>query len=134
MIARNTYTGDQYYNWDLRVTRAVHINDRLTANLAFDAFNLLNRANFDEVTGVYGSPVFCGGVPHHYNDAMTRAIQQGSPSVTCPNGGISVPGGSLAPTPIGTTLFIPTTPNTSFGLPRTAFNPRQLQFSARFTF
>ena len=134
MIGRNTYTGDQYYNWDVRVTRAVHINDRLTANLAFDAFNLLNRANFDEVTGVYGSPVFCGGVPRHYNDAMTRAIQQGSQSVTCPNGGISVPGGSLAPTPIGTTLFIPTTPNTNFGLPRTAFNPRQLQFSARFTF
>ncbi len=134
MIPRNTYIGDPYYNWDLRVTRAVHINDRFTANLAFDAFNLLNRANYDEVTSVYGSPVFCGGVPQHYNDAMTRAIQQGSASVTCPNGGTSVPGGSVAPTPIGTTLFIPTTPNTNFGLPRTAFTPRQLQFSVRFTF
>jgi hypothetical protein len=134
MIPRNTYIGDPYYNWDLRVARAVHINERLTMNLAFDAFNLLNRANYDEVTSVYGSPVFCGGVPHHYNDAMTRAIQQQAASVTCPNGGIGVPGGSLAPTPIGTDLFIPTTPNTNFGLPRTAMNPRQLQVSARFTF
>jgi outer membrane receptor protein involved in Fe transport len=134
MIPRNTYIGDPYYNWDLRVTRAVHINERLTANLAFDAFNLLNRANFDEVTSVYGSPVFCGGVPGHYNDSLTRAIQQGSASVACPNGGISVPGGTVAPTPIGTNLFIPTAPNTNFGVPRTAFNPRQLQFSARFTF
>lgn len=134
MISRNSYTGDPYYNWDLRVTRAVHINERLTANFAFDAFNLLNRANYDEVTSVYGSPVFCGGVPKHYNDGLTRAIQQGSSSVTCPNGGISVPGGSLAPTPIGTTLFIPAQPNTNFGVPRTAFTPRQLQFSARFTF
>jgi len=134
MIDRNTYIGDQYYDWDLRVTRAVHINDRLTANLAFDAFNLLNRANFDEVTSVYGSPVFCGAIPLHYNDATTRAIQQQAGSVTCPNGGIPVPGGSVAPTPIGTALFIPTTPNPSFGLPRTAFNPRQLQFSVRFTF
>jgi len=134
MIDRNTYIGDQFYDWDLRVTRAVHINDRLTANLAFDAFNLLNRANFDEVTSVYGSPVFCGGVPQHYNDATTRAIQQGAGSVTCPNGGIPVPGGSVALTPIGSALFIPTTPNSNFGVPRTAFNPRQLQFSVRFTF
>jgi hypothetical protein len=134
MIDRNTYIGDPYYNWDLRITRALHINERLTANLAFDAFNLLNRANFDEVTSVYGSPVFCGGIPGHYKDRMTDAIQQQSASVACPNGGISVPGGSVAPTPIGTTLFIPTTPNLNFGVPRTAFNPRQLQFSVRFSF
>jgi outer membrane receptor protein involved in Fe transport len=150
MIPRNTYTGDPYYNWDLRVSRAVHINDRLIANLAFDAFNLLNRANFDEVTGVYGSPVFCGGIPQHYNDGMTRAIQQGSASVACPVGdGLAIPGvGSYASTPITTAsggsclppnistscLFIPAAPNSNFGLPRTAFNPRQLQFSVRFTF
>jgi len=134
MISRNTYTGDQEYDWDLRVTRNIHINERFTMVAAFDAFNLLNRANFDEVTSVYGSPVFCGGIPRHYNDAMTRAIQQQSPSVACPNGGITVPGGSVAPTPIGTALFIPTTPNATFGIPRTAFNPRQLQFSVRLTF
>jgi outer membrane receptor protein involved in Fe transport len=134
MIPRNTYVGDPYYNWDLRLARAVHFNERLTANFAFDAFNLLNRANFDEVTSVYGSPVFCGGIPTHYNDSLTRAIQQGSSSVACPSGGITVPGGSVAPTPIGTTLFIPTTPNSTFGLPRTAFNPRQLQLSVRFAF
>ncbi len=134
MIPRNTYIGDPYYNWDLRLARNVHINERLAVNLAFDAFNLLNRANFDEVTGVYGSPVFCGGIPQHYNDALTRAIQQQSTSVACPNGGTAVPGGTLAPTPIGTTLFIPTTPNPNFGVPRTAFNPRQLQFSVRFSF
>ncbi len=134
MIDRNTYIGDPEYDWDLRVTRNVHINERLTANLAFDAFNLLNRANYDEVTSVYGSPVFCGAIPLHYNDATTRAIQQQAGSVSCPNGGITVPGGSVAPTPIGTALFIPTTPNSNFGVPRTAFNPRQLQFSVRFTF
>ncbi len=134
MISRNTYIGDPYYNWDLRVTRNIHLNERLTMVAAFDAFNFLNRANYDEVTSVYGSPVFCGGVPGHYNDAMTRAVQQQAATVTCPNGGIPVPGGSLAPTPIGTDLFIPTTPNANFGLPRTAFTPRQLQFSVKFTF
>jgi len=138
MISRNTYTGDPEYNWDLRLARNVHLNERLTVNLAFDAFNLLNRPNVDEVTSVYGSPVFCGGIPHHYNDAMTLAIQHGSSSVACPVGNVTnlVPSfvGSFATTPINTNLFIPAAPNPNFGLPRTALNPRQLQFSVRFSF
>jgi len=138
MIPRNTYIGDQEYNWDLRLARAVHINERMIINFAFDAFNVLNRPNVDEVTSVYGSPVFCGGIPQHYNDAMTRAIQQGSSSVACPVGNVTniVPSfvGSFATTPINTNLFIPAKPNANFGLPRTMLNPRQLQFSVRFTF
>ena len=151
MISRNTYVGDPYYNWDLRVTRNIHLNERLTMVAAFDAFNLINRANYDEVTSVYGSPVFCGGVPHHYNDSLTRSIQQASPTVACPVGNVTtiVPPfvGSFATTPIPNTnpidpcfptgftcLFIPTAPNANFGLPRTAFTPRQLQFSVKFTF
>jgi hypothetical protein len=106
-------------------------------NLAFDAFNVLNRPNVDEVTSVYNSPVFCGSpavIPRRYNDSITRAIQRGSASTACPFGGIPVPGGSIAPTPIGTFLFIPTNPNPNFGLPRTMLNPRQLQFSVKFMF
>ena len=137
MIPRNTYIGDPDYNWDLRIARAIHLGDRMQMNLAFDAFNLLNRPNVDEVTSVYGSPVFCGSpgvIPRNYRDAVSRAIQAQDSSTACPNGGIPVPGGSLAPTPIGTALFIPNNPNPSFGLPRTMLNARQLQFSLRFTF
>jgi len=136
MIPRNTYIGDPDYNWDLRLARAVHFSDRLQAQFAFDAFNLLNRPNVDEVTSVYGSPVFCGttpAIPRRYNDAVSRSIQAQSASTACPNGGIPVPGGSLAPTPIGTDLFIPTLPNANFGLPRTMLNARQLQFSVHFS-
>jgi len=95
----------------------------------------------DEVTPVYGSPVFCGGaIPRHYRDATSRSIQAGA--VACPFGGIGVPGGSIAPTPIfndfpgapGAFLFIPNNPNPNFGLPRTMLNPRQFQFAARFNF
>jgi hypothetical protein len=110
-----------------------------------DAFDLLNRHNVDEVTSVYGSPVFCGTtptIPGRYKDAATIAIEQGAPSTACPVGPIqAVPGvpqaGTLAPTPggaAGGALYIPFQPNSSFGLPRTMFNPRQLQFSAKFTF
>ncbi|HXY50361.1 MAG TPA: carboxypeptidase regulatory-like domain-containing protein [Terriglobales bacterium] len=149
MIPRNTYTGDTLYSWDLRLARDIHLSERMQLNLAFDAFNLLNRPNVDEVTSVYGSPVFCGAaIPGHYNDATTRAIQQSA--VACPVGdGLAIPGvGSFASTPItaelGSTcsppnvsplcIFIPANPNPNFGRPRTMFNPRQLQFSVKFTF
>ena len=151
MISRNTYIGDAEYIWDLRLSRNVHLSERYTMTLAFDAFNLPNHPNVDEVTSVYGSPVFCGGIPQHYNDALTKAIQQGSAAVACPVGNVTtiVPSfiGSFATTPIpnanpidpcfktgSTCLFIPALPNSNFGLPRTALNPRELQFSMRFNF
>jgi hypothetical protein len=151
MVSRNTYVGDPEYVWDLRLARSVHISERWTVNFAVDAFNIPNRPNVDEVTSVYGSPVFCGGIPQHYNDAMTRAIRQQTPSVACPLGNVTniVPSfvGSFATTPITnfnpkdpcfstgfTCLFIPAKPNSNFGVPRTAFNPRELQFSMKVTF
>jgi len=153
MIPRNTYIGDPLYSWDLRIARDFHITERMRLNLAFDAFNVLNRPNVDEVTSVYNSPVFCGTppvVPRHYNDGITRAIQQQDASTACPVGdGLAIPGvGSFASTPItaesgGSCMppdispsckFIPAFPNPTFGTPRTMFNARQLQFSMRFTF
>jgi hypothetical protein len=86
----------------------------------------------DEVTSVYGSPIFCGTtpvIPLHYNDAVSRAIQQQDASTACPGGG------APAPTPIpGDSLFIPAKPNATFGLPRTMLNPRQFQFGLKFSF
>ena len=137
MIPRNTYIGDPLYSWDLHVGRFFQLTERMRLNVGVDAFNFLNRPNVDEVTSVYGSPVFCGApptVPRHYKDAVSRAIQGGAASTACPAGPVSVPGGTLAPTPIGTDLFIPSNPNPNFGEPRTMLNPRQFQFAARITF
>lgn len=139
MIPRNTYIGDPDYDWDLRVAKILHITERAQAQLAFDAFNVLNRPNVDEVTSVYNSPVFCGTtptVPRHYRDSVSLAIQAQAPSTACPVGNVVIPGvpGSFATTPIGTNLYIPTYPNPIFGMPRTMLNARQLQFSVRFSF
>jgi hypothetical protein len=151
MVKRNTYVGDPLYSWDLHLGRYFNLTERLKLDLSGDAFNLLNRSNIDEVTSVYNSPVFCGApavIPRKYNDLTSRAIQSASPSTACPVGQTVVPGGSFANTPIVTTppalvgiipttfyqLFIPTTPNPVFGLPRTMFNPRQFQLVARFSF
>ncbi|HEV3481703.1 MAG TPA: TonB-dependent receptor [Candidatus Acidoferrales bacterium] len=150
MIARNTYIGDPLYAWDLHLGRYFQLTERIKMDLSVDAFNFLNRSNVDEVTSVYGSPVFCGGaIPKHYRDATSRAIQTGSATMACPVGQTVIPGGSLANTPIVDTppgvlalgappaftqLFIPTNPNPTFGLPRTMLNPRQFQFAAKFSF
>jgi Carboxypeptidase regulatory-like domain len=153
MVPRNTYIGDPEYDWDLRVARAFHVTEKVQMEAAVDAFNVLNRPNVDEVTSVYGSPVFCGTtptIPRHYRDAVSRAIQAQDPSTACPLGdGAAIPGvGSFASTPItplvgqtcstlpaeSSCLFIPALPNSNFGLPRTMLNARQLQFSLRFSF
>ena len=133
VIPRNTYFGDSLRTWDLRLGRTFHLTEGKKLDLIMDAFNLLNRPNVDEVTPVYGSPVFCGGViPKNYKDAATVAIFNGT--AACPVGPIVIPGGSLAPNPIGSVSFIPATPNPTFGQPRTMLNPRQLQFAAKLTF
>ncbi|HUK23000.1 MAG TPA: TonB-dependent receptor [Terriglobales bacterium] len=127
---RNAYRGDQLYTVDIRLARMFHINERIGLDLALDAFNVFNRQNINEVTSVYGggTPDFCGGstpfngpVPKHYNDATSLAIQHGQ--VACLPESVGAVDANIAPGP-----------NPLFGTPRTMFNPRQLQFSAKFTF
>ncbi|MBZ5548344.1 MAG: TonB-dependent receptor [Acidobacteriia bacterium] len=115
---RNSYRGDHLYSNDIRLAYQFALKEQKKLQLAVDAFNVFNRPNVDEVTSVYGGGTidFCGAVPKHYKDAASIAIQQFQ--VTCDaasNGGAPIP-------------------NPLFGTPRTMFNPRQLQFSAKFTF
>lgn len=129
---RNAYRGDQFYDFDLRLSRGFRMGERKNLLVAFDAFDVFNRQNINEVTSVYGggTPDFCGGttpfngpVPQHYNDAASLAIQRGQ--VSCVGYG-KVPGyTNFAEAPA---------PSALFGTPRTMFNPRQLQISAKFTF
>lgn len=139
MIPRNTYVGDPMYDWDLHLGRFFQFTRNLRLDLGFDAFNVLNRPNVQEINPVYGSPVFCGAIPTHYNDGISRAIQGGPATApACPPGQIPVSGGSLGLTPVpsgpGSAIFIPNNPNPAFGMPRVMFNPRQLQVSARLQF
>jgi Carboxypeptidase regulatory-like domain/TonB dependent receptor len=149
MIPRNTYIGDPLYTWDFHLSRYFQLAERMKLEVGVDAFNFLNRSNVDEVTSVYNSPVFCGAaIPRHYRDAASLAIQAGSASMACPTGfagetpvlvgGVQIGNNALTPMNVlpgvPVSLFIPSEPSPTFGLPRTMFNPRQFQFSARFDF
>ena len=92
----------------------------------FDAFNVLNRQNIDEVFSVYGSPIFCGAVPQRFGDTASLAAQAGQ--ATCP--AFTPPAGVVVPA----TFAVPPAANTNFGTPRTMLNPRQLQFAVKFSF
>jgi hypothetical protein len=115
-LARNTYTGDNFETWDIRLSRTINLErEKTKLELAVDAFNLLNRANVDEVVGVYGTYNLCGGQqPRAYKDAASQAIQS-----------VQVGGCPAAGPPV---------PNAQFGTPRTMFNPRQLQLSMKLSF
>jgi outer membrane receptor for ferrienterochelin and colicin len=118
LSARNTYEGDDFQTIDTRLSRKIYFAEKRNLEVAFDAFNLFNRANVNEVTSVYGGGTddFCGAVPRHYKDAASVAIQKGA--VACDG---ATNGGAPAPNPL-------------FGTPRTMFNARELQISAKFTF
>jgi hypothetical protein len=115
-LSRNTYKGDSFKTWDIRLSRSINLRREGTRlEVAADAFNLLDRANVDEVVGVYGTYNVCGGqLPRQYKDGASRAIQAGQVA-GCPLAG-------------------PPTPNPLFGTPRTMFNPRQLQLSVKLLF
>jgi outer membrane receptor protein involved in Fe transport len=145
MIPRNTYFGDHEYTWDFRISRFFQVREKLRLDLSVDAFNVLNRPNVDEVSSVYGSPVFCGTtpvIPLHYKDATSIAIQQQAASTACPAGGAfaptpitsALPTCSFAPACPAVNLFTPPNPNKTFGLPRTMLNARQFQFGLKVSF
>jgi len=126
IIGRNTYIGDPLRTVDLRVSRYFQLGERKRLIFMFDAFNLFNRQNVDEVFSVYGSPIFCGGVPKHFGDAPSLQAQAGQ--AVCPV--FTPPPGVVVPA----TFAVPPIANTNFGTPRTMLNPRQLQFALKFTF
>ena len=126
LSGRNSYIGQPQRTWDLRVSRYFQLGERMKVDLMFDAFNVLNRQNIDEVFSVYGSPIFCGAVPQRFGDAASLAAQAGQ--ATCP--AFTPPPGVVVPA----TFAVPPAANTNFGTPRTMLNPRQLQFAVKFSF
>ena len=70
-IGRNTYGGAAYYDTDVRLQRLFATSERVRLNTSFEALNVFNRVNVQDVDQVYGTGEFGGPVPHRYGDGVT---------------------------------------------------------------
>jgi hypothetical protein len=112
LAGRYTGRGESFYSFDLRLGRRLFANDRRFLELTIEAFNLFNRTNFLGVNNVLGA------------------------ACTTPDGANFVPctvGGAVPLTDFGLRgrRGLRTTDPLGF---TSAFDPRQLQFGARFSF
>jgi carboxypeptidase family protein/TonB-dependent receptor-like protein len=85
VIGRNTYIGDPTHTVDVRLQRLIPLNERFKMELSAEIFNLLNRANVQQIDSTYGLPDFVTPVPTHYKDGIAPSIASGgNPSFGSP--------------------------------------------------
>ncbi|HLG16472.1 MAG TPA: carboxypeptidase regulatory-like domain-containing protein [Blastocatellia bacterium] len=102
---RNTFEGDDLKTVDIRVSRSFKIRENARIELIAEAFNLFNTLNVRFFNTVYGDSIF-----HPANSSINDPL--------------------LGPIP----TFREGALNPAYGNPRAIFNPRQVQFAARFNF
>ena len=52
---RNSGIGPDYYNWDMRLSRAVQLDEQRTLRFMAEGFNLTNHTNYSRVNNVVGA-------------------------------------------------------------------------------
>jgi hypothetical protein len=72
-VGRNTGKGFDYRSLDLRLSRTFPLSSRVSVETLIDAFNVLNRANYQVPNNIITSPTF--GKPTAVNDP--REVQLG---------------------------------------------------------
>lgn len=82
---RNTFQGDDFFNFDLRLQRVIPLSDRIQAQLSIEFFNLFNQVNVLDVDTVFGAPDFFGPIPREFGDGIGGALPSfGSPRSVAP--------------------------------------------------
>jgi hypothetical protein len=112
LAGRYTGRGEPFYSFDLRLGRRLFANDKRFLELTVEAFNLFNRTNFLGVNNVLGAACTTSDGANFVPCTVTGSV---------PLTDFSLRGrrGLRTTDPLGFT---------------SAFDPRQLQFGARFTF
>ena len=81
-VGRNSYRGASYYNSDMRLQRVFHLNERISTQASFEAFNLFNHTNVQNIDQVYGAADFLGPVPRQFGDKIGSSE---NPTFATPN-------------------------------------------------
>jgi hypothetical protein len=79
---RNTFKGDSYQTFDLRLSRAFKATERLHVQALAEAFNLFNTVNVRFFNTVYGAADFCPFNPTAQGCSATQHFREGSPNPT----------------------------------------------------
>jgi hypothetical protein len=81
-VGRNSYRGASYYDTDVRLQRVFRLSERLSTEASFEAFNLWNHVNVQNIDQVYGAPDFLGPVPRQFGDGIGSPA---NPTFATPN-------------------------------------------------
>ncbi len=73
-VGRNTYEGDDFVNFDLRLSRVVKLSERIEGEFIAEFFNLFNTFNVTEVDTVYGAADFIGPVPRKFGEPVVAPL------------------------------------------------------------
>jgi hypothetical protein len=73
-LGRNTFEGDSYLNFDLRLTRTFKLSERVQAEVIAEAFNLFNTLNVTEINSVYGAPQLIGPEPKKFGQPAAAPL------------------------------------------------------------
>jgi len=73
-LGRNTFKGDHYANFDLRLARTFKLSERARVELIAEAFNLFNTLNVTEVNSVYGAPDLIGPEPKQFDQPVVAPL------------------------------------------------------------
>jgi hypothetical protein len=57
-LGRNTFRGPSFVNWNLSLSKGIHLSERVGLQLRADWFNLWNHRNFGNPIATMNSPVF----------------------------------------------------------------------------
>jgi hypothetical protein len=55
---RNAFRGPSYFDWDMTVTKAFKLTERMQLTLGMNFYNIFNHANFGNPDGDLSSPTF----------------------------------------------------------------------------
>jgi hypothetical protein len=73
-IGRNTFRGDNFINFDFRLSRVVKISERMEGEFIAEFFNLFNTVNVTAVDTVYGAPDFIGPIPKKFGEPAVAPL------------------------------------------------------------
>ena len=74
LLGRGTLKGDNYVNFDMRISRRIRLSERMRAEVIAEAFNLFNTLNVTEVNSVYGASELIGPEPKSFGQQVVAPL------------------------------------------------------------